>query len=67
MESACCFQMTNGLKPSAHREPIKADQRQVEECVDPALQELEGANKGLLLVGVGTFDSGGIVDAPVRD
>jgi hypothetical protein len=44
--------MTNGLKPGAHREPIKAGQRQVDERADPALQELEGAHEGLLVSGV---------------
>jgi hypothetical protein len=59
--------MTNGLKSSAYRESIKAGQWQVDKRADPALQELEGANKGLLLLGARTFDSGWIVDAPVRD
>src|SRR5829696_9828904 len=61
------LQMANGLKPSAHREPIKADQRQVEERADPALQELEGAKEGLFFLRVRTFDSGWVLDAPMRD
>src|SRR5215218_4640547 len=64
---ACFLQMANGLKPSAHREPIKADQRQVEERADPALQELEGAKEGLFFVRVRTCDSGWVLDAPMRD
>ena len=67
MESCLPLAKANGLKPGAHREPIKADQRQMEECVGPAFHGMEGANKSLLLVGIRTFDSGWIVDAPVRD
>src|SRR5215217_2549238 len=41
------LQMANGLKPGAHREPIKAGQWHVDERADPALQELEGVHEGL--------------------
>ena len=59
--------MSNGLKPDAYREPIKAGQWQVDKRADPVPQELEGANKGLLLLGFRTFGSGGVLDAPMRD
>jgi hypothetical protein len=59
--------MTNCLNSGAHREPIKAGQGQVDERANPALQELEGANEGLLLVGVRTFSSGWVLDASMRD
>jgi hypothetical protein len=59
--------MANGLKPGANPELIKSCTRQVEERADPALQELEGAHEGLLFVRVRTFNSGWVLDAPMRD
>jgi hypothetical protein len=44
--------MTNGLRPGAYGEPIKHCHRQADERADLVLQELEGANKRLVLVGV---------------
>src|SRR3954468_4808338 len=64
---ACSFRMANGLKPGANPELIKSCWRQVEERADPALQELEGAKEGLFFVRVRPFDSGRVLDAPMRD
>jgi hypothetical protein len=61
-DKACSLEVTNGLKPSAYREPIKSRQRQVEKRADPALQELEGPDEGFCSVHIGAFDGCRVLD-----
>ena len=59
--------MTNSLKPSAYREPVKSRQWEVDKRADPVLQELEGPDEGFCSVYIGAFDGCRVLDAPMSD
>jgi hypothetical protein len=59
--------MTNGPQPAAHREPIKTGKWEVDECADPALQDLKGLNKRFRSAHLRALYGCRVIEAPMRD